>query len=239
MSWNLRVFVFILPVTSWYSEYWNNTNLGWGPYPLIQQKTACWQLKWSECRGVFSINYLNSWTLPKDCTQLLTWSCTRSMIMWFQQVSNWISVFSLFESIVSFVGCVSINHFGDDRYSVVPPRMLGNHAATAILPANSVFLPPNWGHTHAHLRFAHHRQPLRWLQPFLKHRCVKLYELTAPGTLILMNIVMKLGHFAWYIVFYLSQVKFSDRWVVFISYNIFCWTRLPTAAGLGTRNDLI
>ena len=36
------------------------------------------------------------------------------------------------------------------------------------------FLPPSWRHAHAHFGFAHSRQPLRWLQPFLKHRYVKL-----------------------------------------------------------------
>ena len=34
--------------------------------------------------------------------------------------------------------------------------------------------PPSWRHTHAHFGFAHRQQPLRWLQPFLKHRYVKL-----------------------------------------------------------------
>ena len=60
-----------------------------------------------------------------------------------------------------------------------------------------LFLPPSWRHTHAHFGFAHRQQPLRWLQPFLKHRNVKLYELTAPHRFKWINVVIKLGHFVW------------------------------------------
>ena len=53
---------------------------------------------------------------------------------------------------------------------------------------DAYILAPNGRHTHARLRFAHRRQPLRLFQPFLKQRYVKLYELTAFGTLKLTNI---------------------------------------------------
>ena len=99
------------------------------------------------------------------------------------------------------------------------------------------FLPPSWRHTHAHFGFAHCQQPLRWLKPFLKHWYVKLYELIAPHTLKWINSVIKLGHFVWNIIYCLSRIKFKDRWVVFFIYDSFCWTKSPTAAGLGSRND--
>ena len=82
-----------------------------------------------------------------------------------------------------------------------------------------------------------HQWPLRWLKLFLKHWYVKLYELIAPHTLKWINSVIKLGHFVWNIIYCLSRIKFKDRWVVFFIYDSFCWTKLPTAAGLGSRND--
>ena len=100
-----------------------------------------------------------------------------------------------------------------------------------------VFLPPSWRHAHAHFGFAHRQQPLRWLKPFLKHWYVKLYELIAPHTLKWINSVIKLGHFVWNIIYCLSRIKFKDRWVVFFIYDSFCWTKSPTAASLGSRND--
>ena len=100
-----------------------------------------------------------------------------------------------------------------------------------------LFLPPSWRHAHAHFGFAHRQQPLRWLKPFLKHWYVKLYELIAPHTLKWINSVIKLGHFVWNIIYCLSRIKFKDRWVVFLIYDSFCWTKSPTAAGLGSRND--
>ena len=99
------------------------------------------------------------------------------------------------------------------------------------------FLPPSWRHAHAHFGFAHRQQPLRWLKPFLKHWYVKLYELVAPHTLKWINSVIKLGHFVWNSIYCLSRIKFKDRWVVFFIYDSFCWTKSPTAAGLGSRND--
>ena len=101
------------------------------------------------------------------------------------------------------------------------------------------FLPPSWRHAHAHFGFAHRQQPLRWLKPFLKHWYVKLYELIAPHTLKWINSasVIKLGHFVWNIIYCLSRIKFKDRWMVFFIYDSFCWTKSPTAAGLGSRND--
>ena len=105
-------------------------------------------------------------------------------------------------------------------------------------PAQSwLFLPPSWRHAHAHFGFAHRQQPLRWLKPFLKHWYVKLYELIAPHTLKWMNSVIKLGHFVWNIIYCLSRIEFKDRWLVFFIYDSFCWTKSPTAAGLGSRND--
>ena len=100
-----------------------------------------------------------------------------------------------------------------------------------------IFLPPSWRHAHAHFGFPHRQQPLRWLKPFLKHWYVKLYELIAPHMFKWINIVIKLGHFVWNIVYCLSRIKFKDRWVVFFIYDSFCWTKSPTAAGLGSRND--
>ena len=100
-----------------------------------------------------------------------------------------------------------------------------------------LFLPPNWRHAHAHFGFAHRQQPLRWLKPFLKHWYVKLYELIAPHTLKWINSVIKLGHFVRNIIYCLSRIKFKDRWVVLFIYDSFCWTKSPTAAGLGSRND--
>ena len=38
-------------------------------------------------------------------------------------------------------------------------------------------------------------------------------------------------------IYCLSRIKFKDRWVVFFIYDSFCWTKSPTAAGLGSRND--
>ena len=99
------------------------------------------------------------------------------------------------------------------------------------------FLPPSWRHAHAHFGFAHRQQPLRWLKPFLKHWYVKLYELIAPHTLKWINSVIKLGHFVWNIIYCLSRIKFKDRWVLFFIYDSFCWTKSPTAASLGSRND--
>ena len=99
---------------------------------------------------------------------------------------------------------------------------------------NEVFLPPCW--RHAHFGFAHHQQPLRWLKPFLKHWYVKLYELIALHTLKWINVI-KLGHFVWNIIYCLIRIKFKDRWVVFFIYDSFCWTKSPTAAGVGSRND--
>ena len=99
------------------------------------------------------------------------------------------------------------------------------------------FLPPSWRHAHAHFGFAHRQQPLRWLKPFLKHWYVKLYELIAPHTPKWINSVIKLGHSVWNIIYCLSRIKFKDRWVVFFIYDSFCWTKSPTAAGLGSRND--
>ena len=107
----------------------------------------------------------------------------------------------------------------------------------AILPGLLVFLPPSWRHAHAHFGFAHSQQPLRWLKPFLKHWYVKLYELIAPHTLKWTNSVIKLGHFVWNIIYCLSLIKFKDRWVIFFIYDSFCWTKSPTAASLGSRND--
>ena len=101
----------------------------------------------------------------------------------------------------------------------------------------NLFLPPSWRHAHAHFGFAHRQQPLRWLKPFLKHWYVKLYELIAPHTLKWINSVIKLGHFVWNMIYCLSRIKFKDRWVVFFIYDSFCWTKSPTAAGLGSRND--
>ena len=98
------------------------------------------------------------------------------------------------------------------------------------------FLPPSWRQAHAHFGFAHRQQPLRWLKPFLKDWYVKLYELIAPHTLKCINSVIKLGHFVWNIIYCLSRIKFKDRWVVFLIYDSFCWTKSPTAAGLGSRN---
>ena len=100
-----------------------------------------------------------------------------------------------------------------------------------------IFLPPSWRHAHAHFGFAHRQQPLRWLKPFLKHWYVKLYELIAPHTLKWINSVLKLGHFVWNIIYCLSRIKFKDRWVLFFIYDSFCWTKSPTAASLGSRND--
>ena len=100
-----------------------------------------------------------------------------------------------------------------------------------------IFLPLSWRHAHAHFGFAHRQQPLRWLKPCLKHWYVKLYELIAPHTLKWVNSVIKLGHFVWNIIYCLSRIKFKDRWVVFFIYDSFCWTKSPTAAGLGSRND--
>ena len=102
---------------------------------------------------------------------------------------------------------------------------------------NGLFLPPSWRHAHAHFGFAHRQQPLRWLKPFLKHWYVKLYELIAPHTLKWINSVIKLGHFVLNIIYCLSRIKFKDRWVVFFIYDSFCWTKSPTAASLGSRND--
>ena len=99
------------------------------------------------------------------------------------------------------------------------------------------FLPPSWRHAHAHFGFAHRQQPLRWLKPFLKHWYVKLYELIAPHTLKWINSVIKLGHFVLNSIYCLSRMKFKDRWVIFFIYDSFCWTKSPTAASLGSRND--
>ena len=101
----------------------------------------------------------------------------------------------------------------------------------------TVFLPPSWRHAHAHFGFAHRQQPLRWLKPFLKHWYVKLKELIAPHTLKWINSIIKLGHFVWNIIYCLSRMKFKDRWVVIFIYDSFCWTKSPTAASLGSRND--
>ena len=100
-----------------------------------------------------------------------------------------------------------------------------------------LFLPPSWRHAHAHFGFAYRQQPLRWLKPFLKHWYGKLYELIAPHTLKWINSVIKLGHFVWNIIYCFSRIKFKDRWVVFFIYDSFCWTKSPTAASLGSRND--
>ena len=102
---------------------------------------------------------------------------------------------------------------------------------------NFQFLPPSWRHAHAHFGFAHRQQPLRWLEPFLKHWYVKIYELIAPHTLKWINSVIKLGHFVWNIIYCLRRIKFKDRWVVFFIYDSLCWTKSPTAASLGSRND--
>ena len=106
-----------------------------------------------------------------------------------------------------------------------------------ILSFRVVLMPPSWRHAHAHFGFAHRQQPLRWLKPFLKHWYVKLYELIAPHTLKWINSVIKLGHFVWNVIYCLSRIKFKDRWVVFFIYDSFCWTKSPTAASLGSRND--
>ena len=102
---------------------------------------------------------------------------------------------------------------------------------------SKIFLPPSWRHAHAHFGFAYRQQPLRWLKPFLKHWYVKLYELIAPHKLKWINSAIKLGHFVWNIIYCLSRIKLKDRWVVFFIYDSFCWTKSPTAAGLGSRND--
>ena len=118
----------------------------------------------------------------------------------------------------------------------------GRHLYFALMHCISVlplFLPPSWRHAHAHFGFAHRQQPLRWLKPFLKHWYVKLYELIAPHTLKWINSVIKLGHFVWNIIYCLSRIKFKDRWVIFFIYDSFCWTKSPTAASLGSRNDAL
>ena len=104
----------------------------------------------------------------------------------------------------------------------------------SVMPSNSC--PQADCHAHAHFGFAHRQQPLRWLKPFL-HWYVKLYELIAPHTLKWINSVIKPGHFVWNIIYCLSRIKLKDRWVVFFIYDSFCWTKSPTAPGLGSRND--
>ena len=120
-----------------------------------------------------------------------------------------------------------------------PVRLLATSNVSSVHQqmTGKIFLSPSWRHAHAHFGFPHRQQPLRWLKPFLKHWYVKLYELIAPHMLKWINIVIKLGHFVWNIVYCLSQIKFKDRWVVFFIYDSFCWTKSPTAAGLGSRND--
>ena len=119
----------------------------------------------------------------------------------------------------------------------VPSGAKQSTICSKVLDILSLFLPPSWRHAHAHFGFAHRQQPLRWLKPFLKHWYVKLYELIAPHTLKWINSVIKLGHFVWNIIYCLSRIKFKDRWVIFFIYDSFCWTKSPTAASLGSRND--